>query len=68
MFKIYRVKKYTQFPKRMATDKVIRTVDNIKAAQIISIEHNKSSDDRFYVEEIQLLEDNIVIDTAFKLV
>jgi hypothetical protein len=48
--KMYRVKKYRKFPKQRPNDEVIRTVDNLKAAQIISIELNKASNARYYVE------------------
>jgi len=41
--KMYRVKKYRKFPRQSPKDQVIRTVDNLKAAQIISIELNKAS-------------------------
>jgi hypothetical protein len=47
---MYRVKKYRKFPKQRPKDEVIRTVDNLKAAQIISIELNKASKARYYVE------------------
>jgi hypothetical protein len=48
--KTYRVKKYRKFPRQSPKDQVIRTVDNLKAAQIISIELNKASSARYYVE------------------
>jgi len=47
---MYRVKKYRKFPRQSPKDQVIRTVDNLKAAQIISIELNKASSARYYVE------------------
>jgi hypothetical protein len=48
--KMYRVKKYRKFPRQSPKDEVIRTVDSLKAAQIISIELNKASSARYYVE------------------
>jgi len=48
--KMFRVKKYRKFPRQSPKDEVIRTVDNLKAAQIISIELNKASSARYYVE------------------
>ncbi|HQA99310.1 MAG TPA: hypothetical protein PLG10_03710 [Candidatus Dojkabacteria bacterium] len=48
--KMYRVKKYRKFPRQSPKDEVIRTVDNLKEAQIISIELNKASKARYYVE------------------
>ena len=48
--KRYRVKKYRKFPRQSPKDQVMRTVDNLKAAQIISIELNKASKARYYVE------------------
>jgi len=47
---MYRVKKYRKFPRQSPKDQVMRTVDNLKAAQIISIELNKASKARYYVE------------------
>lgn len=48
--KMYRVKKYSAFPKQLAKDKVMRTVDSLKAAQVISIELNKAENARYYIE------------------
>lgn len=48
--KMYRVKKYRKFPRQSPKDQVMQTVDNLKAAQIISIELNKASKARYYVE------------------
>lgn len=48
--KMYRVKKYRKFPKQRPNDEVMRTVDSLKVAQIISIELNKASKARYYVE------------------
>jgi len=48
--KMYRVKKYRKFPRQSPKDQVMRTVDNLKEAQIISIELNKASNARYYVE------------------
>ncbi len=54
--KIYRVKRFTaKFPQRSAKDPVIRSTDNLKSAQIISIELNHRGEDRFYVDEIDTL-------------
>jgi len=53
--KLFRVKKYSKFPKQMATDRVIRTVDRLKIAQIISIELNATLPSRFYIEEVEVL-------------
>jgi len=41
-----------KFPKRLPKDTVVRTVDNLKAAQIISMEINSKYADRYYVQEI----------------
>lgn len=52
--KIYRVKKYTKFPKQLAGDRVVRTVDNLKSAQVISIELNNALSSRFYIEVVEV--------------
>lgn len=41
-----------KFPERHPRDTVVRTVDNLKAAQTISIELNSKYADRYYVQEI----------------
>jgi len=41
-----------KFPVRLPKDTVVRTVDNLKAAQIISMELNAKYADRYYVQEI----------------
>jgi len=51
--KIYRVNKYSAFPKQLAKDKVMRTVDTLKRAQVISIELNKAQSARYYIETIE---------------
>lgn len=48
--KMYRVKKYRKFPKQRPNDEVMRTVDSLKAAQVISIELNKAENARYYIE------------------
>lgn len=51
--KLFQIKMFTgKFPKRLPKDTVVRTVDNLKAAQIISIELNSKYADRYYVQEI----------------
>ncbi len=53
--KIYKVKRYTAFPKQKDNDRVIRTVDNLKSAQRISIELNNTLNSRFYVETVEVV-------------
>ena len=51
--KLFQIKMFTgKFPVRLPKDTVVRTVDNLKAAQIISIELNSKYADRYYVQEI----------------
>ncbi len=51
--KLFQIKMFTgKFPKRLPKDTVVRTVDNLKAAQIISMEINSKYADRYYVQEI----------------
>lgn len=52
--RMYRVKKYSAFPKQLASDKVMRTMDNLKRAQIVSIELNKALSARYYVETVEV--------------
>ena len=53
--KIYQVRRFTgEFPKRLAKDSVIRSSDNLKSAQLISIRLNEESEKRYYVQEIEL--------------
>lgn len=49
---LFRIKKYSKFPKQLASDKVMRTVDRLKIAQVISIELNKAQEARYYIETI----------------
>ena len=51
--KMFRIKKYSNFPKQLAKDKVMRTVDSLKAAQVISIELNQALSARYYIETIE---------------
>jgi len=53
--KMYRVKKYRKFPKQRPNDEVMRIVDNLKAAQRISIELNNTLNSRFYVETVEVV-------------
>ena len=50
--KMFRIKKYSAFPKQLAKDKVMRTVDSLKAAQVISIELNQADTARYYIETV----------------
>jgi hypothetical protein len=51
--KMFRIKKYSNFPKQQAKDKVMRTVDSLKVAQVISIELNQALSARYYIETIE---------------
>lgn len=51
--RMFRIKKYSEFPKQLAKDKVMRTVDSLKAAQIISIELNTALSSRYYIETFE---------------
>lgn len=51
--KMFRIKKYSNFPKQLAKDKVMRTVDSLKVAQVISIELNQAENARYYIETIE---------------
>lgn len=53
--KVFRIKMFRKFPIRSAKDKVIRTVDNVKSARLISINLNQHSENRYYVEELEVL-------------
>ena len=44
---------YSKFPKQLAKDKVMKTVDTLKVAQIISIELNKAQSARYYIETFE---------------
>lgn len=51
--KIYQIKRFTgKFPQRLAKDPVIRSSDNLKSAQLISIKLNEG-ENRYYVQEIE---------------
>ena len=51
--KMFRIKKYSAFPKQLAKDKVMRTVDSLKVAQVLSIELNQAMSARYYIETIE---------------
>lgn len=51
--RMFRIKKYSEFPKQLAKDKVMRTVDSLKAAQVISIELNQALSARYYIETFE---------------
>ncbi len=51
--KLFQIKMFTRkFPERHPRDTVVSTVDNLKAAQTISMELNAKYADRYYVQEI----------------
>lgn len=54
MEKIYRVKRFQEFPKRKGNDRVMKEFKNLKQAQLYSISLNEKFSTRFYVEEILL--------------
>jgi hypothetical protein len=54
MTKIYRVKRFAQFPNRKGNDRVMKEFGSLKQAQLYSIGLNEKYASRFYVEEISL--------------
>lgn len=54
MEKIYKVKRFAQFPNRHGNDRVMKEFKNLKQAQLYSISLNEKFNTHFYVEEILL--------------
>jgi hypothetical protein len=54
MEKIYKVKRFQQFPHRHGKDRVMKEFKTLKQAQLCAINLNERFNSRFYVEEICL--------------
>jgi hypothetical protein len=50
--KIFQVREYKDFPRKMAFDPIARVCDTLEEASIRSIEMNRASHKRYYVQDM----------------
>lgn len=50
--KIFQIREYKEFPKRKGFDPIIRVCDNLEEATIRSMEMNRASVKRYYIQDI----------------